>query len=497
MNDRTTLPNSKPEVLCRVCGDKASGKHYGVASCDGCRGFFKRSIRRNLEYVCKENGRCVVDVTRRNQCQACRFRKCLQVNMKKDAVQHERAPRSCIPHGHHHGPHTNPLTGHLLPLPFPGMSFPRQFHNSFFTTGGAGLPLPTIQNRHPFLTNQIPTIPPNGFEATIPPSAPPGAPSTNSYGSNLFYPTMFSPTSIPSYFRGKFLNTMGIGNEIIDPVILPRSVNNLNNSTAHRQASNDDEVSSSEEANTQSVTQSPAVENSRMVEITNNNKIEQKMVTADNFNPFSTTISSTIFPSENIYESAAKLLFLSVKWARTIPSFLQLSHKDQNILLEESWGELFILTAAQWTLPIDESVLINNLTTNITKTLNLEEDAKRLRDIVTRLTLLQIDHTEYACLKALILFKSDCQHLADSGHVELLQDQTYVMLQEYCNSTSNRLHRLNSGDKRGAVRFGKLLLALPAVQSLSKRSLEELLFKKTIGDVAIERLLIDMIKSSS
>lgn len=38
----------------------------------------------NLDYVCKENGRCVVDVTRRNQCQACRFSKCLRVNMKKD-----------------------------------------------------------------------------------------------------------------------------------------------------------------------------------------------------------------------------------------------------------------------------------------------------------------------------------------------------------------------------------------------------------------------------
>ena len=74
----------KPEALCLVCGDKASGKHYGVQSCDGCRGFFKRSIRRNLEYVCKENGKCIVDVARRNQCQACRFRKCLEVKMNKD-----------------------------------------------------------------------------------------------------------------------------------------------------------------------------------------------------------------------------------------------------------------------------------------------------------------------------------------------------------------------------------------------------------------------------
>ncbi|CAI2349867.1 unnamed protein product [Caenorhabditis sp. 36 PRJEB53466] len=77
-------------IACRVCGDRASGRHYGVLSCDGCRGFFKRSIRRNLKYTCKESKKCVIDVIHRNQCQACRFEKCLIVSMNRHAVQNER-----------------------------------------------------------------------------------------------------------------------------------------------------------------------------------------------------------------------------------------------------------------------------------------------------------------------------------------------------------------------------------------------------------------------
>ncbi|CAF0892016.1 unnamed protein product [Rotaria sp. Silwood1] len=75
---------------CVICGDKASGKHYGVHSCEGCKGFFKRTVRKDLTYTCRDNRDCIIDKRQRNRCQYCRYQKCLNVGMKKEAVQEER-----------------------------------------------------------------------------------------------------------------------------------------------------------------------------------------------------------------------------------------------------------------------------------------------------------------------------------------------------------------------------------------------------------------------
>ncbi|CAG9138161.1 unnamed protein product [Plutella xylostella] len=95
-----SLPTSSSRILydvpCAVCRDHSSGKHYGVFACDGCAGFFKRSVRRARSYACKARapGACLVDKAHRNQCRACRLAKCLNAGMNKDAVQHERGPRN-------------------------------------------------------------------------------------------------------------------------------------------------------------------------------------------------------------------------------------------------------------------------------------------------------------------------------------------------------------------------------------------------------------------
>jgi len=71
---------------CIVCGDKSSGKHYGVLTCEGCKSFFKRSVRRNLSYTCRGSRNCPVDQHHRNQCQHCRLKKCLKVGMRREGL---------------------------------------------------------------------------------------------------------------------------------------------------------------------------------------------------------------------------------------------------------------------------------------------------------------------------------------------------------------------------------------------------------------------------
>jgi len=70
--------------VCVVCGDKASGRHYGAISCEGCKGFFKRSIRKENGYLCRGNKDCQVNKSQRNRCQYCRMEKCLAMGMRGD-----------------------------------------------------------------------------------------------------------------------------------------------------------------------------------------------------------------------------------------------------------------------------------------------------------------------------------------------------------------------------------------------------------------------------
>lgn len=82
----TASDKNSQSIECVVCGDKSSGKHYGQFTCEGCKSFFKRSVRRNLTYTCRGTRNCPIDQHHRNQCQYCRLKKCLKMGMRREGM---------------------------------------------------------------------------------------------------------------------------------------------------------------------------------------------------------------------------------------------------------------------------------------------------------------------------------------------------------------------------------------------------------------------------
>ncbi|CAL1265398.1 unnamed protein product [Larinioides sclopetarius] len=174
---------------------------------------------------------------------------------------------------------------------------------------------------------------------------------------------------------------------------------------------------------------------------------------------------------ETIYETSARLLFMAVKWAKNLPSFANLPFRDQVILLEEAWSELFLLCAIQWCMPLDSSPLFTP-TEHLNAGLPNGKAALTLADVRT----LQ---------ETLARFKSvDARGLKDAHQVEGLQDQAQLMLQQHVK-TQHPTH---------PFRFGRLLLMLPSLRYVPSDRVEGMFFHRTIGNTSMEKLLCDMFK---
>ncbi|XP_063342733.1 retinoic acid receptor beta-like isoform X1 [Pelmatolapia mariae] len=97
-DDLFTRPASPPPPPrtykpCFVCQDKSSGYHYGVSACEGCKGFFRRSVQKNMVYTCHRDRNCIINKITRNRCQYCRLQRCFAVGMSKESVRNDRNKR--------------------------------------------------------------------------------------------------------------------------------------------------------------------------------------------------------------------------------------------------------------------------------------------------------------------------------------------------------------------------------------------------------------------
>jgi nuclear receptor subfamily 6 group A len=83
---RTYAPETERDedeqpMICMICEDKATGLHYGIITCEGCKGFFKRTVQNRRVYTCVADGGCEITKAQRNRCQYCRFKKCIEQGM--------------------------------------------------------------------------------------------------------------------------------------------------------------------------------------------------------------------------------------------------------------------------------------------------------------------------------------------------------------------------------------------------------------------------------
>lgn len=192
----------------------------------------------------------------------------------------------------------------------------------------------------------------------------------------------------------------------------------------------------------------------------------------------------------------------------------------QVILLEEAWSELFLLNAIQWCMPLDVSASpLFNVNEHV-KNGNSSTDVRILADTLMRFKAVHVDPAEFACLKAIVLFRagkirincnkllsenslflltfsvendiirystcvSETRGLKDPSQIENLQDQAQVMLWQHCRA-----------QLPGQVaRFGRLLLMLPLLRLVSASRIEAVFFQKTIGNTPMEKVLCDMYKN--
>ncbi|XP_037102487.1 COUP transcription factor 2-like [Syngnathus acus] len=193
---------------------------------------------------------------------------------------------------------------------------------------------------------------------------------------------------------------------------------------------------------------------------------------------------------ENICELAARMLFSAVEWARNIPFFPDLQVSDQVALLRLTWSELFVLNAAQCAMPVHVAPLLaaaglHAAPMSAERVVAFMDHIRVFQEQVEKLKTLHVDSAEYACLKAVVLFTTDACGLSDSAHVEGLQEKSQCALEEYVRSQY----------PNQPSRFGRLLLRLPSLRSVSSAVIEQLFFVRLVGKTPIETLIRDMLLS--
>lgn len=501
-------PDTKEHIeeCCPVCGDKVSGYHYGLLTCESCKGFFKRTVQNKKVYNCVAERCCVIDKTQRKRCPYCRFQKCLDVGMKLEAVRHDR------------------------------MRGGRNKFGPMYKRDRARK-LQVMRNR-----TVVPTVSLHGLN--IYPGGNSNNPSSSSLGGNGNQQTMYtpqlhikqeiqipqvtsmtsSPDSSPSPVQLPYGLTMSAtgnsnsggglstqGGQIIAQQTDPSTggiqwqISTSPNSGSREFSSGSGTAAGGSSAasmgslplngnntNSGSGGGSGGSNSGKMPSIIRDflsslddeewkNEL-YKLLQGQSFNQ----VEVDLF--ELLCKVLDQNLFAQVDWARNSFYFRELEVNDQMRLLENSWSEMLIMDQIHQRmhnqLP-DETTLANGQKFELLSLalLGVPSMSEAFNDLTTKLSTLKFDSADYVCLKFVLLLNPDVRTLRNRSHVQECHEQVKRTLQEYCFNCYPSVP-----DK-----FNQLLSLLPDLREMAQRGEDFLYFKHMQGHAPHHTLLMEML----
>ncbi|XP_043966574.1 nuclear receptor subfamily 5 group A member 2-like isoform X1 [Gambusia affinis] len=457
------------EELCPVCGDKVSGYHYGLLTCESCKGFFKRTVQNSKRYTCAENQECKIDKTQRKRCPFCRFQKCLNVGMRLEAVRADRMRGGRNKFG--------PMYKRDRALKQQKKALIRS--NGFKLETSAPPPASPLQTDYSFTgpLHALPTI-----SKSLLPSTPSSITSTD-YEANLYGPTslgmaMQSHVPLTPQYQYTAFPNRAIKAECPDYTSSPESITGYPYPEVYPSAS------------PQPPSLPPLV--LELLRCDPDELVVQNKIVA-HLQQEQSSRGRIDKPStfSLMCRMADQTLFSIVEWARSCIFFKELRVGDQMKLLHNCWSELLVLDHIFRQVQHgkeDSILLVTGQEIEMSSILSQGETTlsslvQRGQELAARLRVLQVDRREMACLKFLLLFNPNVKLLENQAFVEGVQEQVNGALLEYILSTYPQFQE----------KFSQLVVQLPDLRSLSTQAEDYLCFMHLSGEVTCNNLLIEML----
>uniref|UniRef100_A0A2K5NAU2 Nuclear receptor subfamily 2 group C member 2 n=1 Tax=Cercocebus atys TaxID=9531 RepID=A0A2K5NAU2_CERAT len=467
-------------ALAKVINQQTSGRHYGAVSCEGCKGFFKRSVRKNLTYSCRSNQDCIINKHHRNRCQFCRLKKCLEMGMKMESVQSERKPFDVQREKPSNCAASTEKIYIRKDLRSPLIATPT------FVADKDGARQTGLLDPGMLVNIQQPLIREDG--------------------------TVLLATDSKAETSQGALGTLA--NVVTSLANLSESLNNGDTSEIQPEDQSASEITRAFDTlakalNTTDSSSSPSLADG--IDTSGGGSIH--VISRDQSTPiievegpllsdthvtFKLTMPSPMPEYLNVHyicESASRLLFLSMHWARSIPAFQALGQDCNTSLVRACWNELFTLGLAQcaqvMSLSTILAAIVNHLQNSIQedklsgdRIKQVMEHIWKLQEFCNSMAKLDIDGYEYAYLKAIVLFSPDHPGLTSTSQIEKFQEKAQMELQDYVQKTYSE----------DTYRLARILVRLPALRLMSSNITEELFFTGLIGNVSIDSIIPYILK---